>query len=105
MEPALFDRLDHVGPQHEVSQVLVRHHNPLVPGQSGDTANVIHAFDFLIDSADGLYFPFLIHRPGHGDVLLQRQTGQARHDGVQLGGGSAISVDTVVGLLEAEAGG
>src|SRR6185295_10860296 len=72
------DRLDDVGPQHEIAQVRARNHDALSAGQAFQPANVVVAFDFLIDAADRLNFAVLVDRPGHRDPLRDWNPGEAR---------------------------
>ncbi len=96
------DRVDDVGPEHQVLDVLVGDDDALGPGQALGLADLEESLDLLVDSADGLDLAFLIERAGDGDVLAEGQAREAREDGVDLGRGGAVAVDAAVGLLEGE---
>ncbi len=98
------DGLDDVGPEHQVLDVLVRDDDALGSGQALGPADVEKALDLLVDAADGLDLALLVERSGDGDVLAERQPGQAGEDGIDLGRGGAVAVDSAVGLLEGERG-
>ncbi len=65
-----FHRRDDVAAQHQIAQVGARNHHALAPRQTFQPADIVVAFDFLIDAADRLNLAVLIDRTGHGDALL-----------------------------------
>ena len=65
--------------------VGLRNENALGARQRPPSTDVEEAFDFLINRAHGLDLAMLIYRAGDGKVLAQRQLGQRRQNGIELG--------------------
>src|SRR5215471_4492983 len=100
METPCTDRLNHVMAQHQVTNIGLENQHPLLTAQAVLHAYVEKAFDFLIDSANGLDLAPLIHRASDSQILPQRQVGQTGEQCVQLGGGGAVTINAVVGLFK-----
>src|SRR5438477_9714784 len=82
---------------------LERH--TLLSRESFEPTDVVETFDLVIDTADGLDFAVLIDRASDGDSLLDGHFRQTREDSIELRGRSAVTVHTIVGLLEANTAG
>src|SRR5689334_22947136 len=98
-------RADHVVPQHQVLNIFGWNHDALAPGKAFHAADVIEAFNLLIDAANRLDLTMLVDGARYGDILPDRQPGKSGKQGVNFRGTGAIAVDSAIGLLEADAGG
>ena len=78
--------IDDVLLEHQVIDVLRRQQHPLRAGQTLAPADVEKDLDFLVNPADGLELPLLIHRSGDGNALIHGQPGQPGKQRVHLGG-------------------
>src|SRR5215470_14546373 len=96
MEAPGADRLNHVRAQHQVTYIGLGNQHPLLTAQAVLHAYVEKAFDFLIDSTNGLDLAPLIHRASDSQILPQRQIAQTGEQGVQLGGGGAITINAAI---------
>ena len=63
------DGADYVVPQHQIFNIFGRNHDALAPGKSFHSADIVEAFDLLINSTDRLDFAVLADRSGDGDIL------------------------------------
>src|SRR5690606_24297554 len=103
MEVAGLDGRSDIGPDHQVHDVRLWKDDALLPGQPTRHAEIEESFDLLVDPADRLNLPELVHRAGHGKILPQRIAGQARYQRAQLGQRRTIPLNRRIGLLEDEA--
>ena len=62
--------------QHEMADVGMWNHNPLITGKPFFPTDIKEAFNFLADTPDGLNLTVLIDRTGNGEVLSNRDPGQ-----------------------------
>ena len=67
-------RLQHILAQHQILDVGLRHQHALRARQTLDAAHIKESFNLFVDSADRLDISLLVHRPGHGNVLPQRNS-------------------------------
>src|SRR5664279_3360941 len=72
--------------------------------KSSDLAEVIKPFDLFVNASNGLYIPVLVHRPGKGIALLERNAGNAAQKRIKLGASGAVTFDHLVKLLEGDRG-
>src|SRR6266851_1513050 len=83
--------------------VAGRDDDALTGAQTAQLAGIEKAFDLFVDPADRLDLAVLIDRPGNREGLFDRRIRQRGEQREELGGGSAVAIDTTVGLLEDEA--
>src|SRR5262249_24842334 len=101
MEPALVNRHDDFGIEHEVLDVRARHHHALASGQADRLAHAEIALDLLVGAPNGLHVSVLIDRTGHRQFLPDWNAGQRREQRVELSGTGAVTIDSRIGLFEA----
>src|SRR3990170_2317272 len=102
VEVSLPHRVDHFLAQHQVAHVLVRDEHALSARETDRLADVVEPFHLFVHAADGLDLAALVHRSGDGNPLVDRRAGQFTEEGVQLGGGSGVTLHLVIALLEGE---
>jgi len=90
--------------EHQIIHILNRDDYTLPAGEPPGPAEVKKPLHLFGHPADGLYFTLLVHWPGHRQTLVNRQTGKAGEQAVQLGAGGAVSIHPVVQLLKGNPG-
>src|SRR5690606_26188506 len=95
--------LDDVLAKHQVLHIVLRNEHAVLAGQPAPLARIEEALDFLVDAADDLHLPVLVHRARDGERLLDRQLGKRRQQRARLRDGRAVALDAAVALLEYEA--
>src|SRR5690606_39274088 len=86
--------------QHEVLDVRLGDQDPLSSCQTPLAAKIEEALDLFVDAANRLDLAELVDRSGDCKILAQRDLRDGRQQRAKLCGGSTVSFDTAIGLLE-----
>ena len=87
-----------------MAHVGLWYEHTLLTRQAALDADIIKALDLLVHASDGLDLTTLIDGTRHGEILTQRQVGQAGQEGVQFSDGRTVALNAAVGLLKTQAG-
>src|SRR5208283_3961956 len=101
-EPAVLHCIDHFLPEHEVFNISPRNYHAVAPVQSPVLTEVKKAFDLLVNAADRLHIPGLVHGAGHCKTLLQRDACYAAEQRIEFCAGGAVSLYHLIELLKGD---